>query len=145
MRAVTARGHVRGIEAQGGAVDLREHGDGAHAQDRVRGGDEGERRADDLVAVADVEGHEGQLEGVGAGGGQEDAAPGQHSGQPFLHPLPERAVAGHPPRKRPAGIRRLGVVEPRFAERDQGRRHGGRLSSKGTPVGRGRETRHSGP
>ena len=44
------------------------------AADGADGGEEGERRQDDLVAGADVQGVQGQQQGVGAGGAADAVA-----------------------------------------------------------------------
>ena len=75
MRGVIRAATSARVEAERRLLDLREHRARAHAQDRVGGGHEGERRADDLHAGPDAEGEQAELEGVGAGGDEQDPAP----------------------------------------------------------------------
>ena len=63
-----AAGGVGEIEVEGVGVVINEDGGGADARDAAGGGEEGEGGAEDFVAGADVEGHEGEQDGVGAGG-----------------------------------------------------------------------------
>src|SRR5262249_47404391 len=54
--------------------DVDERGAGAGAGDAAGGGEEGERGQDDLVAGADLQGVQGQREGVGAGAAADSVA-----------------------------------------------------------------------
>ena len=57
-----------GVEVEGSRVDIGEQGRGTGAEDAADGGEEAEGRGDDGGAGADVEGGEGEPEGVGAAG-----------------------------------------------------------------------------
>ena len=59
-------GDGRGIDVQGLGVDVDEDRSGARLHDRLGGRVEGERRGDDLVALADAGRLEGDREAVGA-------------------------------------------------------------------------------
>lgn len=54
------------VEADGAGVD--KDGGGADATDASSGGEEGKGGDEHFIAGADVEGHEGEKDGVGAGG-----------------------------------------------------------------------------
>ena len=64
-------GGVGHIEVEAGRADIHEDGRGAHARDAASGGEKGEVGHEHFVARADVEGHEREQEGIGAGGNAE--------------------------------------------------------------------------
>ena len=64
-------GQGLGIEVVAAGVNVGEDRRGAAMDDGVRSGHPGERRHDDLVALADPERGEGQLQRCGAGGGRQ--------------------------------------------------------------------------
>ena len=55
------------VDVEGQGVDVDEDGLGVEAMDDAGRGEEGERRGDDFVAGADIQGHEGDEQGVRAG------------------------------------------------------------------------------
>jgi hypothetical protein len=62
------RGLDRGrVDVVGVGLDVHEDGLRTGAPDRAAGGEEGVRRGDDLIAGRQVDGHQRQQEGVGAG------------------------------------------------------------------------------
>ena len=67
VRGVMARSTAGGIEIEGDAVDLRKDGRGAHLQDGIGHGDKSEGGNDDLVALADAQGEQSQMQAGGAG------------------------------------------------------------------------------
>ena len=58
---------LKRIDVVGDGVDVGEDGSGAGAANGAGGGKEGERRQDDLIARADVQGVQGQQQRIGAG------------------------------------------------------------------------------
>jgi hypothetical protein len=115
------------------AEDVREHDRGAGEQGRVRGGDEGEARADDLVAGADAERDVGEVQRGGAVRQREDARGAERLAEAPLElggALAHREPAGrdHLPR----GLLLLGA-ERQVAEGDlpHGRHHSGRGAGRG--------------
>ena len=66
-----------GVEAEAVLLDVDEARDRALVQEAVRGRDEAERRRDDLVAGADLQGADAHVQpGRAAGAGDAVAAPG---------------------------------------------------------------------
>lgn len=60
--------HLQGIDVPGVGVDVGEDRPGPGAANGADGGEEGEGGGDDLVAGTDVEGRQGQRQGIGTGG-----------------------------------------------------------------------------
>ena len=59
------------VDVEAAGQDVHEHRDGAAVADGLGGGDEGEGGGDDLVALADAGGAQGQVQGIGTGGAAE--------------------------------------------------------------------------
>ena len=64
---VDRRRELRGVDHEGGGIDVHEHGRRADLDDRLRRGDEGEGGGEDLVAGTDPGGVHHDAQGVGAG------------------------------------------------------------------------------
>ena len=64
-------GGVDGIKVETDGADVAENWGGSHPGDTAGGGKKGERGDEDFVAGTDPEGHEGEEDGVGAGGDAE--------------------------------------------------------------------------
>ena len=69
------------------------------AGQRVDGGDEGQRRDDDLIPAGDAGGHSGQMQRAGTGVAGHGAGHAHISGQRFLKLRDLAAAGGHPPRR----------------------------------------------
>ena len=92
VRGVMAAADGLRIEVEVDGVDVGEHRLCADAVDGAGGREERERRGDDFVAGADVEGHQGEDQCIGAGGAADRMA-GVAVGRDFLferRPLPRR-------------------------------------------------------
>ena len=152
VRAVTAASTWSGSTVRVPGEDVAEHRQRPGRHGRVRGGREGQRRDDHLVAPADPEGLEGDLHGDGAvghhhpvpgalvgreplgeGGGQRPrlgepapaAAPhhlGDRLGVAFVVHRPGRVALG--PDRRPAAQRQLRHVVPPVRRRPVASRRG---------------------
>ncbi len=72
------------VEVVGERVDVAEDGAGAGAADGAGGGEEGEGGQDDLVAGAEVQGVQGQRQGVGAGAAADAVGDAAIAGQLVL-------------------------------------------------------------
>ena len=72
------------VDIEGLGIDIDEHRRGADVEDRLGGGDEGERGGDDLVAFADASGDQCQVQGVGAGGAADSMGTAQVGSGFFL-------------------------------------------------------------
>jgi hypothetical protein len=111
---------ILGVEAERALLDIGEHRTRADAQHRVGARDEGEGRADHLVAPADAERQQRQLERVGAGGRQHHARRREKSRQAGLDAAAGGTVAARLDGERgPHGLD-LALVVARTAERDGG-------------------------
>ena len=66
VAGVTSDGNVLGIDIEGLRIDVGKDRPGAEPRDRAGRGEERETRQDHLVAGGDVQGHQGQQQGVAA-------------------------------------------------------------------------------
>ena len=110
VREVTAASTWSGSRVRVPGEDVAEHRQRPGRHGRVRGGGEGQRRDDHLVAPADPEGLEGDLHG--------DGAVGHH------HPVPGALVGGEPLGEGGGQRPRLGEPAPAAAPHHLGDRLG---------------------
>ena len=97
VRGVMACFDAGGIDVVRLRVDIDVDRSCPEQDDGLGGGDEGERRGDHLVAGPDAEGHEGDLERVGARGTSDGVADAEVAGDGALelpHILAEDELAG---------------------------------------------------
>ena len=118
VRGVSRRSTSCGVEAERAVLDVGEHGPGADAQHRVGAGHEGERGADHLVARADAEGEQRELERVRARGREQHAVHAEHAGEARLDAAAGRPVAAGLDGERGAHGLDLALVVARLRERD---------------------------
>ena len=61
-------GNAVRVEVEGARLDIGENRNRAHTRYRARGGEEGVRRGENLVAMTDIEGHQRKGQRIGPGG-----------------------------------------------------------------------------
>ena len=119
VRGVSRRSTSAGSRPRVRVLDVREDRSRAHAEDGVGGGDEGERRTDHLLARADAQRQQGQLQGVGARGGQQHAVGAEVLGEALLHAAADGTVAGQTSLEGPLHRLGLSLVQPGPVKRNR--------------------------
>jgi hypothetical protein len=91
VRGVIRRRDIRQVEVEADGADIGEHGRGADTADASARGEERERRRNHLVAGANSQAHQGEEDGVGAGGDPQGVADAEQLRHVSLEPIQFRA------------------------------------------------------
>ena len=123
VAGVTSDGNVPRIDIERLRIDVGENRPGAKPRDRAGRGEERETRQDHLVARGDVQGHQGQQQGIAARGAADGVFRLAVDGQLFfeqrdLRPEHESAAIADPAERGHDFLAQCGVLTAQVQERN---------------------------